>query len=177
MTTSPSDIINNQIVIVKKCIRCDNDKELNDFYAHPQMQDGHLNKCKECCKKEADIRKKKLRNNSEDFCEKERLRSIERYHRLNYKEIQFEQKKLKLYVNGTYKNLSRDLKLPSDKNAHHWNYNLVEDVIILDKKFHRFLHRYLILNEDTLIFTTKDGKILDSKEKHLEFIEKIKLIY
>jgi hypothetical protein len=162
---------------MKKCIRCGNDKELNDFYVHPKMRDGHLNKCKECCKKVADIREKILRKNSEEWCEKERLRSIERYHRLNYREIQFEQKKLKTYITGKYKNLSRDLKLPPDKNPHHWNYALIEDIIILNKKFHRFLHRYLILNEDTLIFTTKDGKILDSKEKHLEFIEKIKLIY
>jgi hypothetical protein len=176
MTISPSDVIDNQLLITKKCIRCGIDKELNDFYAHPQMRDGHLNKCKECCKEVADIREKGLRKN-EDFCEKERLRSKERYYRLNYKEIQFEQKKLKSYINGTYKNLSRDLKLSSNENPHHWNYALLEDVIILNKKFHRFIHRYLILNEETLMFTTKDGEVLDSKEKHLEFIEKIKLLY
>jgi hypothetical protein len=162
---------------MKTCIRCGSDKELDDFYAHPKMRDGHLNKCKECCKEVADIREKALRKNSEDFCEKERLRSKERYHRLEYKEKQVENDKLKPYKNGTYKNLSRDLKLPSDKNGHHWNYSLIEDVIILDKKFHKFLHRYLILNNDTLIFTTKNDEVLDSKEKHLEFIEKIKLLY
>jgi hypothetical protein len=175
--TSPSDVVKNQLVIIKKCFRCGFDKELKDFYAHPQMQDGHLNKCKECCKKEADIREKVLRKNSEDFCEKERLRSKERYYRLGYKEIQTEKDKLKPYKNGMYKNLSRDLKLLSDKNAHHWNYRLIKDVIILDKKFHRFIHRYLILNEKTLIFETKEGNVLDTKEKHLEFIEKLKLIY
>ena len=177
MTISPSDVIDNQLLVMKKCIRCGIDKELNDFYAHPQMQDGHLNKCKECCKEVADIREKALRKNSEDFCEKERLRSKERYHRLNYGEIQGEQKKLKSYINGIYKNLSRNLNLPSDKNIHHWNYALIEDVIILDKKFHRFIHRYLILNKETLIFTTKNGEVLDSKEKHLEFIEKINLLF
>ncbi len=49
---------------------------------------------------------------------------------------------------------------------------LIEDVIILDNKFHRFIHQYLILNEETLIFKTKDGNVLDTKDKHLEFIEK-----
>ena len=58
---------------MKKCIRCGIDKELNDFYVHPKMRDGHLNKCKECCKEVADIREKKLRKNSEEWCEKERL--------------------------------------------------------------------------------------------------------
>ena len=177
--TFPSDVTDNQLVIVKtkKCIRCGNDNELKEFYAHPQMRDGHLNKCKECCKREADIREKALRENSSEFCERERLRSKEKYYRLGYKERQVEKDKLKPYKNGTYKNLSRDLKIPSDKNVHHWNYALLEDVFILDKKFHKFIHRYLILNKNTLIFTTKDGEELDSKEKHLQFIEKIRAIY
>lgn len=161
---------------MKRCIRCGNNKELDDFYVHPKMRDGHLNKCKECCKEVADIREKELRNNPE-WCEKERIRSIDKYHRLNYKEIQFEQKKSKKYINDIYKNIHRNLKLSPNENSHHWNYALTEDVIILDKKFHRFLHRYLILNEETLIFETKDGENLDTKEKHLNYIEKIKSNY
>jgi hypothetical protein len=161
----------------KKCIRCGNDKELDDFYVHPQMKDGHLNKCKECCKEVADIREKSLRKNNPEWCEKERLRGKEKYYRLNYRERQFEQSKLKPYKNNVYKSLFHNLNLPSDKNVHHWNYNLIEDIIVLNKYFHRFIHRYLILNRDTLIFATKDGEILDSKEKHLLYIEKLKLIY
>jgi hypothetical protein len=161
---------------MKKCIRCGKDKELNDFYAHPKTRDGHLNKCKDCCKEQADLREKKLRENVE-FCEKERLRSIEKYHRLNYKNKQYEQDKLKIYKTGKYKNLPRDLNLPNNENAHHWNYNLIEDVIILDRRLHRFIHRYLILNEMTLVFETIEGNILDSREKHLEYIEKLKIIF
>ena len=66
---------------MKTCIRCGIDKELNDFYAHPQMRDGHLNKCKECCKLIADAREKKLRKNSEEWCKNERIRSKEKYYR------------------------------------------------------------------------------------------------
>lgn len=37
----------------KRCISCTSTKPLAEFYKHPGMADGHLNKCKACCKKQA----------------------------------------------------------------------------------------------------------------------------
>lgn len=35
---------------MKKCKQCEVEKEIESFYVHNGMKDGHLNKCKECVK-------------------------------------------------------------------------------------------------------------------------------
>ena len=43
----------------KECFKCKSIKLLDDFYKHPMMLDGHVNKCKECNKNDVTANRNK----------------------------------------------------------------------------------------------------------------------
>jgi hypothetical protein len=157
----------------KICFKCNEEKPLTDYYKHPRMGDGHLNKCKLCTRKDTanDLVKK---TSTPEGLEKERQRHREKYKRLGYKDKQKVWDSNRDWKQGSkYKGLRRKYNLPRSFELHHWNYNdeFIEDVFILNIKQHRQAHRFLTLDQKLKIFYSDSGLLLDTKEKHKEYLQ------
>lgn len=151
----------------KICFKCQRKLPLSNFYKHPQMADGHLNKCKECAK--ADVHGNYLKNlDNPDYVEKERERGRDKYHRL-YKGKQ-------MNVHGprnTRKYIENRVgKLPEDAELHHWNYNFPHKVFQLSRRHHARLHKLIVFDEESQCFSYK-GKLILTKEEHEALIKEV----
>jgi hypothetical protein len=172
---------------VKNCIICGMSKPLDDYYTHPNMGDGHLNKCKDCTKAQSKERVKKLSNN-EDWLKSEKERNRLKYHRLNYRgknKSSTEQKALtqkRYHIKYPEKNNARR-KLNSIKmtntpgiHRHHWSYNEQHylDIIPLTIEQHFLAHRHMVYDQERMMYRRIDTmELLDTKEQHEQYIKNL----
>lgn len=158
----------------KKCFKCGRVLPIDQFYKHPKMADGHLNKCKECTKKDVhrDYEKK---SQDEAWMEKERARGREKYERLSYSSKPWNNKTRT--INPLEPNTAKDLKRKGidtkGKEAHHWNYNEPKSVFLLSKKAHKRIHQYIVVNYDDKFCYTKEGEKLDTVDKAITYFKGI----
>lgn len=166
---------------IRVCKKCCEPKTVDDFY------ESNLGTCKECVKAKAKLQRELLISTPEGL-EKEKARHRDKYHRLGYKDIHKPAPERKKEIIKKYKDkypekqraksLSQDLKKKVKGNElHHWSYNEIDakDCFELSVADHNTLHRFLIYDQDTFYYKTLEGIILDTKEKHKEYIESLNI--
>jgi hypothetical protein len=170
---------------VKNCFVCHIIKPLEDFYVHPKMGDGYLNKCKDCTKEQVKKREQILRNDKE-WLKKERARARDKYVRLGYKDKHKPTKESKKLAISKYKEKFPEkyyAKLASQKlvrmegyHVHHWSYNEEHytDIIYVTIVEHALAHRYMIYDQERKMYRKIDTmELLDTKEQHEQYIKNL----
>lgn len=169
----------------KKCFKCEELKLLSEFYKHAGNSDGHLNKCKSCTKNDTKLRFNKLSLNDE-WLDLERARHREKYYRLEYKEKhkpsnEIRERNMKKYYDKypekkKAKSSMGNMKCLNKTNEfHHWSYNdeHFKDVIELNFKIHKLVHRFIKYDQSFKMYRDRLGNLLDTKEKHQQYINYI----
>ncbi len=143
---------------MKRCFKCGVEKPRSDFYAHPQMRDGLLGKCKECTKadsrahgtdKEYDRQRNTLPHRVAGRAEYSRTERGRKVHAkaLKRSKAKFPEKARARFILG---NAVRDGKIerkPCEKcgslksQGHHDDYSKPLDVRWLCSKHHREVHK------------------------------------
>lgn len=152
---------------MKTCFKCGIEKPLSEFYAHPQMGDGHLNKCKQCTCRDTKKRTDKLSKTNLEWVLKERERCRMKGRRFFESGGRWERfpETLKKYrakypektkAHNAVSNAIREGKMKSEPcfcgakaHAHHDDYSKPLDVIWLCPKHHSEHH--VKLREQELI--------------------------
>jgi hypothetical protein len=170
----------------KKCFKCKVVKPIYEYYKHSQMADGHLNKCKDCTRKDVKTRGDKLSENKE-WLEKEKERGREKYYRLGYKDKNkpsYDEKKqiiARYYERYPEKKFARwkcsRLKpVVKGNHLHHWSYKEehARDVIELPPSTHAMIHRFIVYDQERMMYRRSDNNsLLDSRDLHEAWISSI----
>jgi len=131
---------------MKECFKCNRVLPLDEFYKHSRMADGHLNKCKECTRKDVHQNYDKRR---EQYAEYERERFHDEHRKTKTLEYQRRRRhnhpdKARAYgmvgravKNGTLTKQSCQFCGAPESQAHHHDYSKPLDVVWACFKCHR----------------------------------------
>ena len=132
---------------MKECFKCHKLQPLSEFYKHNQMADGHLNKCKDCTRKETKRNRTEVNREYYIAYDKKRAKTEKRKDWLKKRR---KSKEELLKARARYK-LNNELKKgtihkehcycgEAKTEAHHPDYDQPLFVIWLCHKHHKHIH-------------------------------------
>lgn len=137
---------------------------MSEFYKHSLMSDGHLNKCKECTKRDVK-RNYERKSQDEVWVEKERARGRDKYKRLGYVNLPKKPRSICPEESNITRRLRSHGLWIKGKEAHHWNYNFPRSIILLSRKAHHKIHTMIKVNYEDKYCYTLDGKRIETEEE------------
>lgn len=137
----------------KNCFKCNTVKPLTEFYKHERMADGHLNKCKECNKKDVTENRNKNIDRIRQY-DRDRAKNPDRQKAasaISEAWRQSDKRRMKCHnaVARAIKNgqLTRQpcVRCSSEKSlAHHEDYDKPLDVVWLCQPCHKQRHKEML---------------------------------
>lgn len=133
----------------KECFKCHVTKPLSEFYKHPEMSDGHLNKCKDCARKDTIKNRNETNRGYYEAYDKARAKTERR--RVWRKKRLIEERVKNPLANKARQAVAKALRKGTLKKepcycgetkveAHHPDYNKPLFVIWLCNKHHKHIH-------------------------------------
>ncbi len=157
---------------VKKCFKCGSELPISEFYVHPQMGDGHLNKCKGCTKNDSkSVYRKIVSDPGRHLKEKVRQARKESGRRARGvastvgMENRCERYREKYPEKASAKSAAGHGCTRPGQHAHHWSYQKEhrKDVVYLSPESHRKVHVYMTYDQERMMYRTLSGLLLDSR--------------
>lgn len=135
----------------KQCFKCGRVLDIDEFYTHPGMKDGHLGKCKECTKHDTITRSRqnpeKVRAYEKIRAQTEERKKNRRFYVKKYRQEHPERNAIMLQVQRAIKKgvivKPKTCCICGDETklyAHHPNYKEPLNVIFVCQSCHKKIH-------------------------------------
>ena len=136
----------------KTCFKCGEEKPLDDFYIHSRMLDGHLNKCKECTKRDVRLHRRTNGERAREYDRKRNKIRAKTKAKREYQSAYGRANRIKRRAQGRVRRAIADGRIArqpcevcgnTNSEAHHDDYSRPLDVRWLCRAHHAELHMVL----------------------------------